>query len=138
MSFLNDLKILYHLALRPVRGRDHAERMESFYSGQAEGTMIFENDCCKGGKKYMRKSEPIARVFGSILEAERARTWNSLVQPYRTSIKFMSSTWQPLCSRSSRSEVNRVAGKTLKQSQLMRQHGPRQTDPLMSLLSRIR
>ena len=27
MGFLSDLKILYHLALRPVRGKDHAERM---------------------------------------------------------------------------------------------------------------
>ncbi len=35
MAFLQDLRILYHLALRPVRGKDHAERMENFYSGQA-------------------------------------------------------------------------------------------------------
>ena len=36
MSFLNDLKVLYHLVLRPVRGKDHAQRMEDFYAGQAE------------------------------------------------------------------------------------------------------
>lgn len=36
MSFLSDLKVLYHLLLRPVRGKDHAERMENFYSGQAD------------------------------------------------------------------------------------------------------
>jgi len=36
MSFVQDLKILYHLALRPVRGADHAERLENFYSGQAD------------------------------------------------------------------------------------------------------
>lgn len=36
MALLQDLKILYHLALRPVRGKDHAERMENFYSGQAK------------------------------------------------------------------------------------------------------
>lgn len=35
MGFFQDLKVLYHLLLRPVRGKDHAERMESFYSGQA-------------------------------------------------------------------------------------------------------
>ena len=35
MSLLSDLKVLYHLALRPVRGDNHAARMESFYSGQA-------------------------------------------------------------------------------------------------------
>jgi S-adenosylmethionine-diacylgycerolhomoserine-N-methlytransferase len=37
MSIGNDLKILYHLILRPIRGKTHAQRMESFYSGQAEG-----------------------------------------------------------------------------------------------------
>src|ERR671911_700620 len=38
MSFASDLKILYHLALKPVRGKDHAARMESFYSGQADAS----------------------------------------------------------------------------------------------------
>ena len=33
---LSDLKILYHLAMKPIRGKDHAARMESFYAGQAE------------------------------------------------------------------------------------------------------
>ena len=36
MTLRSDLKILYHLALRPIRGRDHAQRMEDFYRGQAE------------------------------------------------------------------------------------------------------
>jgi len=36
MGFYSDLKILYHLALKPVRGKDHAARMESFYAGQAD------------------------------------------------------------------------------------------------------
>lgn len=36
MTLRSDLKILYHLALRPLHGRDHAERMEDFYRGQAE------------------------------------------------------------------------------------------------------
>jgi S-adenosylmethionine-diacylgycerolhomoserine-N-methlytransferase len=35
MSVLSDLKILYHMAVKPVRGKDHAARLESFYSGQA-------------------------------------------------------------------------------------------------------
>jgi S-adenosylmethionine-diacylgycerolhomoserine-N-methlytransferase len=35
MSPLADLKVLYHLALKPIRGSDHAQRMESFYAGQA-------------------------------------------------------------------------------------------------------
>ncbi len=36
MSFFSDLKVLYHLAIRPVRGDSHAQRMENFYSGQAK------------------------------------------------------------------------------------------------------
>jgi len=35
MSFWSDLRVLYHLALKPVRGASHQERLESFYSGQA-------------------------------------------------------------------------------------------------------
>ena len=35
MGLLADLKILYHLTMKPVRGKDHASRMESFYAGQA-------------------------------------------------------------------------------------------------------
>lgn len=35
MAFWSDLRILYHLAIKPVRGADHAARMESFYAGQA-------------------------------------------------------------------------------------------------------
>ena len=35
MSFASDLSVLYHLLLKPVRGHDHAARMESFYEGQA-------------------------------------------------------------------------------------------------------
>lgn len=36
MSLAADLKVLYHLALAPVSGKTHAERLESFYRGQAE------------------------------------------------------------------------------------------------------
>ena len=35
MSLFSDLKVLYHLALKPVRGDSHEDRLESFYSGQA-------------------------------------------------------------------------------------------------------
>ena len=35
MKLLTDLRILYHLTLKPVRGKDHASRLESFYAGQA-------------------------------------------------------------------------------------------------------
>ncbi len=45
---LSDLKILYHLALKPIRGKDHAARMESFYAGQAEAYDDFRRRLLKG------------------------------------------------------------------------------------------
>ncbi|GAB6167162.1 class I SAM-dependent methyltransferase [Thermostilla marina] len=36
MGVFSDLKILYHMVVRPGRGKDHAERLENFYAGQAE------------------------------------------------------------------------------------------------------
>jgi S-adenosylmethionine-diacylgycerolhomoserine-N-methlytransferase len=48
MGFIADLKILYHLALKPVRGKDHAARMENFYAGQAEAYDDFRKRLLKG------------------------------------------------------------------------------------------
>jgi S-adenosylmethionine-diacylgycerolhomoserine-N-methlytransferase len=48
MGFYSDLKILYHLTLRPIRGSDHATRLESFYSGQADGYDRFRSRLLKG------------------------------------------------------------------------------------------
>ena len=35
MAILGDIRVLYRLALSPIRGANHAERLESFYRGQA-------------------------------------------------------------------------------------------------------
>lgn len=48
MIFFADLKILYHLTLRPVRGKSHAERMENFYGAQAKGYDDFRKRLLKG------------------------------------------------------------------------------------------
>lgn len=58
MGFLADLKILYHLALKPVRGKDHAARMESFYSGQAEAYDDFRKRLLKG-RQEMYSAIPV-------------------------------------------------------------------------------
>jgi len=55
MTFIKDLKILYHLALRPVRGADHAQRMESFYAGQAEGYDDFRKRLLLGREEVYKK-----------------------------------------------------------------------------------
>lgn len=48
MSFLSDLKVLYHLTMKPIRGKDHAARLESFYSGQAGAYDDFRKRLLKG------------------------------------------------------------------------------------------
>lgn len=48
MAFLADLKILYHLTMKPIRGKDHAARMENFYSGQAGAYDDFRKRLLKG------------------------------------------------------------------------------------------
>jgi S-adenosylmethionine-diacylgycerolhomoserine-N-methlytransferase len=48
MSLISDLRILYHLTLKPVRGSDHATRMESFYSGQAAAYDKFRRRLLQG------------------------------------------------------------------------------------------
>lgn len=55
MAFLQDMKILYHLALRPVRGKDHAERMESFYSGQADAYDDFRRRLLHGREELFQR-----------------------------------------------------------------------------------
>lgn len=51
MGLYSDLKVLYHLALKPVRGGSHAERLESFYSGQAEAYDDFRKRLLKGRER---------------------------------------------------------------------------------------
>lgn len=57
MSVFSDLKILYHLALRPVRGKNHAERMESFYSGQAGAYDDFRRRLLHGREELFQQIE---------------------------------------------------------------------------------
>ncbi|CAM2065636.1 Class I SAM-dependent methyltransferase [Sulfidibacter corallicola] len=48
MSLVSDLKVLYSLTLAPVKGKDHAERMEGFYSRQADDYDSFRDRLLKG------------------------------------------------------------------------------------------
>ena len=48
MGFVADMKILYHMLLKPVKGDSHAQRMESFYGDQAEGYDDFRRRLLKG------------------------------------------------------------------------------------------
>ncbi len=55
MSFASDLKVLYHLALKPVKGHDHAARMESFYAGQAEAYDDFRRRLLQGREELWQQ-----------------------------------------------------------------------------------
>lgn len=48
MLLWSDLKILYQMALKPIRGADHAQRLDSFYSGQAAGYDDFRRRLLQG------------------------------------------------------------------------------------------
>lgn len=57
MSLASDLKILYHLALAPVRGATHRDRLESFYAGQAENYDAFRKGLLHGREEMFRRLE---------------------------------------------------------------------------------
>jgi S-adenosylmethionine-diacylgycerolhomoserine-N-methlytransferase len=48
MSLASDLRILGHLAISPIRGDTHAERLESFYKAQAGGYDDFRDRLLPG------------------------------------------------------------------------------------------
>jgi len=57
MSFPRDLKVLWHLALAPVRGDTHAERLSNFYAGQAEDYDDFRRRLLHGREDLLRLLE---------------------------------------------------------------------------------
>jgi len=52
---LADLKCLYHLMLKPVRGEDHASRLEAFYAGQADDYDRFRRRLLPGREELYRQ-----------------------------------------------------------------------------------
>lgn len=48
MAFFADMKILYHMLAKPVRGESHAQRMENFYGGQARDYDDFRKRLLRG------------------------------------------------------------------------------------------
>ncbi len=48
MGLVSDIRVLYHLALSPIKGNTHAERLESFYAGQAGAYDDFRKRLLRG------------------------------------------------------------------------------------------
>ncbi len=57
MGLLSDLRILYHMVLKPVRGEDHAARLESFYAGQAASYDDFRKRLLQGRRELWEAIE---------------------------------------------------------------------------------
>lgn len=55
VSFLKDMRVLYHLAVNPIRGGTHRERLENFYKGQAGGYDEFRRRLLKGREALYRR-----------------------------------------------------------------------------------
>lgn len=81
MSLGNDLKILYHLAVRPIRGKTHSERMESFYSGQAEGYDDFRKRLLQGREG----------VYQSIADKKDGGVWVDMGGGTGSNLEFIGS-----------------------------------------------
>ena len=54
MAFFADMKVLYHMLVKPVRGDSHAQRMESFYGGQAGAYDDFRRRLLKGREELFQ------------------------------------------------------------------------------------
>ena len=67
MSVRSDLRVLYHLALKPVRGSSHAERMEDFYNHQAADYDAFREKLLPGRRELIE-----------LLPFEDGQTWVDL------------------------------------------------------------
>jgi len=78
MGWLSDLKVLYHLALRPVRGQDHASRLESFYAGQADDYDQFRQRLLQGRQELWSR-----------LEAPEGGTWVDLGGGTGANLEFL-------------------------------------------------
>lgn len=53
MGRLSDLRILYHMVFKRGRGKNHAERLDNFYSGQAKGYDDFRKRMLMGRSEMM-------------------------------------------------------------------------------------
>ena len=55
MGLSTDVRMLYHFLFKPIRGRNHAARLESFYADQAEGYDDYRKRLLKGRSELWKK-----------------------------------------------------------------------------------
>jgi len=84
-SFLNDLKILWHMAITGGRGKTHEERLENFYSGQASGYDAFRKRLLHGREELFASLPDISNGIWVDFGAgtgENAENWGSRIQNF--------------------------------------------------------
>ena len=75
-SVLSELRVLYHIAVHPIRGETHKERLESFYSCQARDYDAFRKKLLCGREEMVR--EATQRAGGGIWVDMGAGTGSNL------------------------------------------------------------
>ena len=64
MGLFSDIKVLYHLVFKRVRGNTHAQRMDSFYGGQADDYDSFRKRLLQGRQELWEKvPTPVGGVW---------------------------------------------------------------------------
>lgn len=58
MSLASDVRTLFHMTLRPIRGASHAERLESFYGSQAADYDSYREHLLKGRRELYESLDP--------------------------------------------------------------------------------
>ncbi len=97
MSLLSDLKVLYHLAVKPVRGGSHAERMESFYAGQADAYDDFRRRLLKGREE----------MYGAVPTPDGG-VWVDMGGGTGSNLEYLSSHYSTSRPNESRTMVGRM------------------------------
>lgn len=84
-GFLGDLKILWHMAVTGGRGRTHEERLENFYSGQAEGYDSFRKRLLHGREELFASLPAVPNGVWVDLGAgtgENAENWGDRISQF--------------------------------------------------------
>jgi len=58
MSISSDLRVLWHMLFTPVKGATHAERLQSFYAGQADDYDGFRERLLRGRRELIASLDP--------------------------------------------------------------------------------
>jgi S-adenosylmethionine-diacylgycerolhomoserine-N-methlytransferase len=84
-SFLNDIKILWHMAVTGGRGKTHEERLENFYSGQAAGYDAFRKRLLHGREELFTAlpTSPGVWVDMGAGTGENAENWGERLTDFK-------------------------------------------------------